>query len=198
MDVASLSFLVVWVWDTLPISYIRSLTIFSLTCWYDNFEPQAARMVKLFRMVGFERWENTSFAHVQGRLLVEWEIIMWSDVSPYPMCLLWSSAIAGFRSFCANHIISSLLVYSACLSVCLHFACLSTPLLLSYPSPKSLCHPTSVLFSIQNSYTSLFCLVEESHSSLSQYVNHQMTPTAVSLFQCINHQMIPIAVCLSM
>jgi hypothetical protein len=123
----------------------------------------------------------------------------------------FSSTIAGFSSFCPNHIICLLLVYSARLSVCIHFACLSTPWLSCYPSPKSLCHLTSVLFSVQNSYTSLFCLCEDFNSSLSQYINHHMTRIEVCLFvsvckssddshssvpQYVN-QTTPTAVCLS-
>jgi hypothetical protein len=57
VDGASPSFLVVLVSVTLPISYIRSLAIVNLNCWYDNFEPQEVRMVRS------EMWENTIFVH---------------------------------------------------------------------------------------------------------------------------------------
>jgi endonuclease/exonuclease/phosphatase (EEP) superfamily protein YafD len=43
-----------------------------------------------------------------------------------------------------------LLVESACLSLRVHFICLTTLGLSIYPLPQSLCHPTSISFSVQN------------------------------------------------
>jgi hypothetical protein len=58
-----------------------------------------------------------------------------------------------------------LLVESACLSLCVHFICLATLGLSLHPSPQSLLHPTSISFSVQNSYASIFYLAQQSHSS---------------------------------
>jgi hypothetical protein len=69
-DGACHSCLVVWGWGTLPTSCIRSLTNVSLNCWYDNFEPQEARIIKLLTTVRSRGWKNILLVHFQVCLLM--------------------------------------------------------------------------------------------------------------------------------
>jgi len=61
VDEACLPCLVVWGWDPLPTSCIRSLTTVCLNCCCDNFEQHEVRMIKLLRIVSHRKWKNRFF-----------------------------------------------------------------------------------------------------------------------------------------
>ena len=126
-------------------------------CWLDkwgNFAPQEAKMIKLLRTVRFRR-QKTAFLSIFR--------LSCGPISPctprtYYSCIMDSCTV----------IITEirLLVESAYLSLHVQFICLATLGLPIYPWPLSLCQPTSISFSVQNSYTSIFFWAYQPHSSL--------------------------------
>lgn len=56
---ACLPCLVVWGWDSLPTSCIRSHSTVCLNCCCDNFEQHEVRMIKLLRIVNPRMWKNS-------------------------------------------------------------------------------------------------------------------------------------------
>ena len=87
--------------------------------------------------------ENDKFQKVEKQILCAFprlsvnglQFVMLSDSSTFRVCFLQSCTTVGFRDFsCSSY---PLLVAKSCLSVCLHFVCLSVPWLSSYSSPQS-------------------------------------------------------------
>ena len=135
IDGTCLLCLVVWVQGTHPISYIRSVTIVSFNGWCDNFELQEARMKTLLRIVNSRRckkWLICLFLGLSANAVKVYHVVIFVyilDTSTYYSLLLWLAS----EIFHSHHRNYPLLVEKACLSVCLHVFCPSTPWLSGYP-----------------------------------------------------------------
>jgi len=147
-------------------SCIRFLTNVSLNCWYDNVEPQQARIMRMLRPVRTRGWKNSLLVHFQVCLIMVLEFVMRLDLSTHQMCLLQDCSMINFTTFTW----SSQKLPSAggeCMSILMFIFCSSFHTIAGkYPSPWSLCHPASVSFSVQNSSASLFFLVYQCHSTV--------------------------------
>jgi hypothetical protein len=87
---------------SLGVSYtscIRFLTNVSLNCWYDNVEPQEARIMRLLRSVRTRWWKNSLLVHFQVCLLMVLEFVMQLDLSTHQMCLLQDCSMVNFTAF---------------------------------------------------------------------------------------------------
>lgn len=83
----------------LPASCITSHTIVNLNYGYEDFEPQGAKMIKLFGLVRSRIQKNSFFVHFQACFVMEEEVVMQSVFSTYPVHLLWSCTITCFTAF---------------------------------------------------------------------------------------------------
>jgi len=90
---------IIWGPSTLPPTCIRSLIKLSLKFLCDNLASQELRIMKLFSTVKSSKWKNSFFVHFHIHLLMEYVFIMWSLLSTYPTCSLYSCTIAGFKAF---------------------------------------------------------------------------------------------------